>query len=41
MGWIDAFVFPLIDLYDYAQSDTANYMQDFNDTVLLLPFVLK
>ena len=29
-------VIPLIDLYDYAQSDTANYMQDFNDTVLLL-----
>jgi SPP1 family phage portal protein len=29
-------VIPLIDLYDAAQSETANYMQDFNDAVMLL-----
>ena len=29
-------VIPLIKLYDAAQSDTANYMQDFNDALLLL-----
>lgn len=27
-------VIPLIDLYDSAQSDTANYMTDFNDAIL-------
>lgn len=27
-------VLNLIDLYDSAQSDTANYMQDFNDAML-------
>lgn len=27
-------VIPQIDLYDFAQSDTANYMQDFNDAIL-------
>lgn len=27
-------VLPLIDLYDAAQSDTANYMQDLNDAML-------
>lgn len=27
-------VLSLIDLYDSAQSDTANYMQDFNDAIL-------
>lgn len=29
-------VIPQIDLYDYSQSDTANYMQDFNDAILAL-----
>ena len=29
-------VIPLIDLYDAAESDTANYMQDFNDALLLI-----
>ena len=29
-------VIPLIDLYDAAESDTANYMQDFNDATLVL-----
>ena len=29
-------VLPLIDLYDAAQSDTANYMQEMNDALLLL-----
>lgn len=27
---------PLIDLYDAAQSDTANYMTDFNDALLVI-----
>lgn len=27
---------PLIDIYDSAQSDTANYMTDFNDAVLVI-----
>ena len=27
---------PLIDLYDSAQSDTANYMTDFNDAMLVI-----
>lgn len=27
---------PLIDLYDSAQSDTANYMSDFNDAILTI-----
>lgn len=27
---------PLIDLYDAAQSDTANYMTDFNDAILAI-----
>lgn len=27
-------IIPLIDLYDSAQSDTANYMTDFNDAIL-------
>lgn len=27
---------PIIDAYDSAQSDTANYMTDFNDAILLL-----
>src|SRR5699024_487328 len=30
--WED--VIPLIDLYDEAQSDTANYMSDLNDAML-------
>ncbi|MBE7347111.1 phage portal protein [Staphylococcus epidermidis] len=29
-------VIPLIDLYDEAQSDTANYMSDLNDAMLLI-----
>lgn len=29
-------VIPLIDLYDNAQSDTANYMSDLNDAMLLI-----
>src|SRR5699024_3843065 len=29
-------VLSLIDLYDAAQSDTANYMQDLNDTLLVI-----
>ena len=29
-------VIPLIDLYDNAQSDTANYMSDLNDAMLLV-----
>lgn len=29
-------VIPLIDLYDAAQSDTANYMTDFNDATLVI-----
>ncbi|MFP7243097.1 phage portal protein, partial [Pediococcus pentosaceus] len=29
-------VLPLIDLYDAAQSDTANYMQDLNDALLVI-----
>lgn len=29
-------VIPLIDLYDAAQSDTANYMSDFNDATLVI-----
>lgn len=29
-------VVPLIDLYDAAQSDTANYMTDLNDTMLVI-----
>ncbi len=29
-------VTPQMDLYDFAQSDTANYMQDFNDAILAL-----
>ncbi len=27
---------PLIDLYDAAQSDTANYMSDLNDATLVI-----
>ena len=27
---------PLIDIYDAAQSDTANYMTDFNDAILAI-----
>ena len=29
-------VIPLIDLYDFAQSDTANYMTDLNEAALLI-----
>ena len=29
-------VIPLIDLYDAAQSDTANYMTDFNEATLVI-----
>lgn len=31
----------LIDLYDSAQSDTANYMSDFNDAILVLEGKIK
>lgn len=29
-------VIPLIDLYDAAQSDTANYMTDLNEATLVI-----
>ncbi|MDI9497267.1 MAG: phage portal protein [Bacillota bacterium] len=32
---------PLIDAYDAAQSDTANYMTDFNDAILVIEGLLK
>lgn len=34
-------VLPLIDLYDAAVSDTANYMTDFNDSILAIEGRLK
>ena len=35
-SWDFEKVIPLIDLYDNAQSDTANYMSDLNDAMLLV-----
>lgn len=34
-------IIPLIDLYDSSQSDTANYMTDFNDAVLAISGDIK